>query len=162
MKLINWLRVSEVLMPRLNQRGHRASLIRFCHHSHAASAPPLPRCVFLTFQGDGLGSNAVAMFTMGKSVAGDFFLEGEKTHISNGGIADIYVDIARTGETVMAKLYATEATQRVIEMAVQFLGGDGVRYGFVVESLYREIRAFRINEGASDLQRVVIARSVLA
>jgi len=66
-----------------------------------------------------------------------------------------------TREAAMAKLYATEAAQQVIDMAVQLHGGDGVRQGSVVESLYREIRALRIYEGASDVQRVVIARSVL-
>jgi acyl-CoA dehydrogenase len=65
-----------------------------------------------------------------------------------------------TREAAMAKLYATEAAQRVIDMAVQLHGGDGVRQGFAVESLYREIRALRIYEGASDVQRVVIARSL--
>lgn len=64
-------------------------------------------------------------------------------------------------EAAMAKLYATEAAQKVIDAAVQLHGGDGVRHGFVVESLYREIRALRIYEGASDVQRVVIARAVL-
>jgi acyl-CoA dehydrogenase len=66
-----------------------------------------------------------------------------------------------TREAAMAKLYATEAAQEVIDTAVQLHGGDGVRHGSVVESLYREIRALRIYEGASDVQRVVIARSVL-
>jgi len=66
-----------------------------------------------------------------------------------------------TREAAMAKLYATEAAQEVIDMAVQLHGGDGVRHGAVVESLYREIRALRIYEGASDVQRIVIARSVL-
>jgi len=66
-----------------------------------------------------------------------------------------------TREAAMAKLYATETAQEVIDMAVQLHGGDGVRHGSVVESLYREIRALRIYEGASDVQRVVIARSVL-
>lgn len=66
-----------------------------------------------------------------------------------------------TREAAMAKLYATEAAQEVIDMAVQLHGGDGVRHGSVVESLYREIRALRIYEGATDVQRVVIARSVL-
>ena len=66
-----------------------------------------------------------------------------------------------TREAAMAKLYATEAAQEVIDMAVQLHGGDGVRHGSVVESLYREIRAMRIYEGASDVQRVVIARSIL-
>ena len=64
-------------------------------------------------------------------------------------------------EAAMAKLYATEAAQRIIDQAVQLHGGDGVRHGFAVESLYREIRALRIYEGASDVQRVIIARSVL-
>ena len=67
-----------------------------------------------------------------------------------------------TCEAAMAKLHATEAAQEVIDMAVQLHGGDGVRHGSVVERLYREIRALRIYEGASDVQRVVIARSVLA
>ena len=66
-----------------------------------------------------------------------------------------------TREAAMAKLYATEAAQEVIDMAVQLHGGDGVRAGSVVESLYREIRALRIYEGASDVQRVVIARNLL-
>lgn len=65
-------------------------------------------------------------------------------------------------EAAMAKLYATEAAQKIIDMAVQLHGGDGVRHGFAVEALYREIRALRIYEGASDVQRVVIARSILA
>ncbi len=67
-----------------------------------------------------------------------------------------------TREAAMAKLYATEAAQRVIDAAVQLHGGDGVRSGHPVEALYREIRALRIYEGASDVQKVVIARSVLA
>ncbi len=67
-----------------------------------------------------------------------------------------------TREAAMAKLYATEAAQEVIDMAVQLHGGDGVRHGSVVERLYRDIRALRIYEGASDVQRVVIARSILA
>lgn len=65
-------------------------------------------------------------------------------------------------EAAMAKLYATEAAQRVIDTAVQLHGGDGVRQGETVERLYREIRALRIYEGASDVQRLVIARAVLA
>jgi acyl-CoA dehydrogenase len=67
-----------------------------------------------------------------------------------------------TREAAMAKLYATEAAQRVIDTSVQLHGGDGVRSGHVVERLYREVRALRIYEGASDVQRVIIARAVLA
>ncbi|MBC7282334.1 acyl-CoA dehydrogenase family protein [Hoeflea sp.] len=67
-----------------------------------------------------------------------------------------------TREAAMAKLYATDHAQDVIDKAVQLHGGDGVRKGHIVESLYREIRALRIYEGASDVQKVVIARQTLA
>ncbi|MEP5731000.1 MAG: acyl-CoA dehydrogenase family protein [Sulfitobacter sp.] len=66
-----------------------------------------------------------------------------------------------TREAAMAKLFATDHAQKVIDTAVQLHGGDGVRHGQMVESLYREIRALRIYEGASDVQRVVIARQTL-
>jgi acyl-CoA dehydrogenase len=67
-----------------------------------------------------------------------------------------------TREASMAKLYATEAAQRVIDDAVQIHGGLGVVAGHPVERLYREIRALRIYEGASEVQKVVIARQALA
>ncbi|WP_417680383.1 acyl-CoA dehydrogenase family protein [Roseibium sp.] len=67
-----------------------------------------------------------------------------------------------TREAAMAKLFATDQAQAVIDKAVQLHGGDGVRSGETVEKLYREIRALRIYEGASDVQRVVIARQALA
>jgi acyl-CoA dehydrogenase len=67
-----------------------------------------------------------------------------------------------TREAAMAKLFATEQAQKVIDKAVQLHGGDGVRHGHVVERLYREIRALRIYEGASEVQKVIIARQVLA
>ena len=67
-----------------------------------------------------------------------------------------------TREAAMAKLYATESAQRVIDAAVQIHGGDGVRVGHPVEALYREIRALRIYEGASDVQKIIIARSLLS
>ncbi len=66
-----------------------------------------------------------------------------------------------TREAAMAKLYATEAAQRVIDAAVQIHGGDGVRSGHPVEALYRDIRALRIYEGASDVQKIIIARALL-
>lgn len=66
-----------------------------------------------------------------------------------------------TREAAMAKLYATDRAQEVIDKAVQLHGGDGVRKGHIVESLYREIRALRIYEGASDVQKVVIARQAM-
>ncbi|MEQ6250253.1 acyl-CoA dehydrogenase family protein [Sulfitobacter sp. HNIBRBA3233] len=66
-----------------------------------------------------------------------------------------------TREAAMAKLFATDRAQATIDKAVQLHGGDGVRVGMMVESLYREIRALRIYEGASDVQRVIIARQTL-
>jgi acyl-CoA dehydrogenase len=67
-----------------------------------------------------------------------------------------------TREAAMAKLFSTDQAQVVIDKAVQLHGGDGVRSGQKVEELYRDIRALRIYEGASDVQRVVIARQALA
>jgi acyl-CoA dehydrogenase len=67
-----------------------------------------------------------------------------------------------TREAAMAKLFATERAQAVIDKAVQIHGGDGVRHGSVVERLYREIRALRIYEGASEIQKVIIARQALS
>lgn len=66
-----------------------------------------------------------------------------------------------TREAAMAKLFATEQAQVIIDKAVQLHGGDGVRSGQTVERLYREIRALRIYEGASDVQKVIIARQTL-
>ena len=67
-----------------------------------------------------------------------------------------------TREAAMAKLYATEAAQRVVDGAVQLFGGLGVVSGHPVETLYREVRALRIYEGASEVQKLVIARQLLA
>ena len=66
-----------------------------------------------------------------------------------------------TREAAMAKLYATEAAQSVIDKAVQLSGGLGVLRGQKVEELYREVRALRIYEGASEVQKLVIAGQVL-
>ncbi len=67
-----------------------------------------------------------------------------------------------TREAAMAKLAATEAAQRVIDAAVQLHGARGVTTGVRVEELYRDIRALRIYEGASEIQKLIIARTVLA
>lgn len=66
-----------------------------------------------------------------------------------------------TREAAMAKLYATDHAQDVIDRALQLHGGAGVQAGNICERLYREIRALRIYEGASDVQRIVIARQTL-
>jgi acyl-CoA dehydrogenase len=65
-------------------------------------------------------------------------------------------------EAALAKLHATDSAQSVIDKAVQMFGGLGVTRGVAVERLYREIRALRIYEGASEVQKVVIARAHLA
>jgi acyl-CoA dehydrogenase len=66
-----------------------------------------------------------------------------------------------TREAAMAKLFATEYAQKAIDAAVQLFGGLGVKSGSKVEELYREIRALRIYEGASEVQKLVIARQTL-
>ncbi|RVU45139.1 acyl-CoA dehydrogenase family protein [Rubrivivax rivuli] len=67
-----------------------------------------------------------------------------------------------TREAAMAKMVATENAQQVIDRALQMHGGLGVRVGSVVEGLYREIRALRIYEGATEVQRLIIGRDLLA
>ncbi len=66
-----------------------------------------------------------------------------------------------TGAAAMAKLTATESAQSIIDRALQMFGGRGVVRGEAVERLYREIRALRIYEGASEVQRLIIARELL-
>jgi len=66
-----------------------------------------------------------------------------------------------TREAAMAKLHATESAQHVIDEAVQILGGQGVLVGSITERLYREIRALRIYEGTSEIQKLIIANQVL-
>ena len=67
-----------------------------------------------------------------------------------------------TRESAMAKLYATDSAQEVIDEAVQIFGGQGVVSGNKVEELYREIRALRIYEGTSEIQKLVIAGQTMA
>ncbi|MED5621375.1 acyl-CoA dehydrogenase family protein [Ideonella sp. BN130291] len=67
-----------------------------------------------------------------------------------------------TREAAMAKMVATENAQRVIDRALQLHGGRGVQRGSAVESLYREIRALRIYEGATEVQRLIIGRDLVA
>ena len=69
-------------------------------------------------------------------------------------------DRASPDMAAMAKLHATESAQRTIDRAVQSFGGRGVTVGEVAERLYREVRALRIYEGTSEVQKLVIARSM--
>ncbi len=66
-----------------------------------------------------------------------------------------------TRESSIAKMFATEMGQKVVDRAVQIFGGNGVRVGNKVEALYREIRALRIYEGATEVQKVVVARELM-
>ncbi len=70
-------------------------------------------------------------------------------------------EVPATREVAMAKMTATESAQQVIDAAVQLFGGLGVRVGEIPERLYREIRALRIYEGATEVQQLIIARSLL-
>jgi acyl-CoA dehydrogenase len=64
-------------------------------------------------------------------------------------------------EVAMAKMTATEAAQRVVDRAVQMLGARGVARGETVERLYRDVRALRIYEGATEVQKLIIGRELL-
>lgn len=79
-------------------------------------------------------------------------------------LRDVNLDrgLRTTREAAMAKMVATENAQQVIDRAVQIFGGMGVRVGTRVERLYREIRALRIYEGATEVQKLIIARETLA
>lgn len=74
---------------------------------------------------------------------------------------DVLGDPRTTSEAAMAKLSATEWGQHIIDQAVQLFGARGVQQGQVVERLYREIRALRIYEGASEVQRLIIGREAM-
>ena len=69
-------------------------------------------------------------------------------------------DSDNTKEVAMAKLFATEAAQRIVDRCLQVHGGSGVKRGSPLERLYREVRALRIYEGASEVQRVIIAKQL--
>jgi acyl-CoA dehydrogenase len=66
-----------------------------------------------------------------------------------------------TAEASMAKLVGTEAAFRIIDSAVQLFGGRGVTRGCIIEQLFRDIRAFRIYEGASEVQKLILGRHLV-
>ena len=70
--------------------------------------------------------------------------------------------VRTTREAAISKMVATESAQTIVDSAVQLLGGLGVRRGQVVERLYREVRALRIYEGATEVQKLIIARALRA
>jgi acyl-CoA dehydrogenase len=75
----------------------------------------------------------------------------------NGGV----LPKSYTAQAAMAKMVATENASRVIDMALQMHGGSGVQVGTAIEHLYRDIRSLRIYEGATEVQQLIIGKSVL-
>ena len=112
-----------------------------------------------------IGAGKLADLAVTQSAIGDM-----ATEIDAAALLDLprrlgagHIGAARiTREAAMAKMFATEAAQRVVDAAVQIMGGLGVKRGNIVESLYRDVRALRIYEGATEVQKMIIARQVLA
>ena len=111
-----------------------------------------------TLQGRPLADNAVVQANLA-DMALD--IDAAALLIYRAGWTRDVMKARNTREAAMAKLYATDRAQDVIDKAVQLHGGLGVVHGHIVESLFREVRALRIYEGASEVQRVVIAREHL-
>jgi acyl-CoA dehydrogenase len=106
----------------------------------------------------------MAELPLTQATLGDLCTEFEAAALLTARAAwqrDVAGDSRATSEAAMAKLAATESAQRIIDQAVQLHGGRGVQVGEVVERLYREIRALRIYEGASEVQRLIIGRAAV-
>ncbi len=109
--------------------------------------------------GDGvLADNAVTQATLAEMVLD---IDTSALLIYRAGWLHDVKQVRNTREAALAKLHATDSAQQVIDKAVQLFGGMGVTVGATVEALYREVRALRIYEGASEVQRMVIAREHL-
>ena len=111
-----------------------------------------------------LGKGALADNAIVQSMLAEMVVDVETSALLVYRAAWVRDVLARRNsrEAALAKLHATDSAQQVIDKAVQIFGGLGVTVGVPVESLYREIRALRIYEGASEVQKVVIARHLLA
>jgi acyl-CoA dehydrogenase len=107
-----------------------------------------------------LGDQPLAQATLGQMAAD--LDAGALLTARAAWLRDVGGDTRATSEAAMAKLLATELGQRIIDHAVQLHGGRGVQEGSIVERLYREIRALRIYEGASEVQQLIIGRQSLA
>jgi acyl-CoA dehydrogenase len=111
-----------------------------------------------------LGAGALADNAVTQAKLAEMVLDVETAALliyRAGWLADVKGQ-RNSREAALAKLHATDGAQRVIDKAVQMFGGLGVTRGVAVERLYREVRALRIYEGASEVQKVVIARAHLA
>ena len=113
------------------------------------------RATSRTLFGAPLSSNAVVEAQLGEMALG---IDASALLVYRAGWVRDVQGQRPTREAAMAKLHATETAQQVIDTAVQIHGGLGVVSGVPVETLYREIRALRIYEGASEVQRMIIAR----
>jgi acyl-CoA dehydrogenase len=107
--------------------------------------------------GGTLGDLQLTQASIGQSAAE---LDAAALLIARAGYVKDHGAPRVTKEAAMAKLMATETAQAVIDRAVQLFGGLGVTRGVKVEELYREVRALRIYEGASEVQKIVIARAL--
>lgn len=135
--------------------------------SVAAAAVGFARCALThamahTCQREMFG-RTLADFQITQSAFGDMAADIDKSALLTYRAAWLR-DVARrspTAETAMAKMVATESAQAVIDRALQMFGGLGVRKGSIVERLYRDIRALRIYEGATEVQKLIVARELL-
>jgi len=88
-------------------------------------------------------------------------LEASRLLVYQAAWANDHADPSLPQKSSMAKLFATEAAQRIVDQALQIHGGMGVVVGSTVEQLYRDVRALRIYEGTSEIQKLIIARTML-
>lgn len=102
-----------------------------------------------------------ALADMATQIESALLLVYRAAWLRDQAIAQGRSDLRTTREAAMAKMVATENAQQVVDRAVQLFGGKGVQRGTVVESLYREVRALRIYEGATEVQKLIIARDLL-
>ncbi len=111
-----------------------------------------------------IGTGKLADLAVTQSAIGDMATEIDAAAllVYRAAWARDITGVRITREAAMAKMFATEAAQRVIDAAVQIMGGLGVKRGNIVEALYRDVRALRIYEGATEVQKMIIARQVLA
>ena len=123
-----------------------------------ALAEATARATTRVLQGKALADNAVVQAQLAEMA---LEVDAAALLIARAGWVRDTQGRANTREAAMAKLFATEAAGRIVDTAAQIHGGLGVVHGHIVEALTRDVRALRIYEGASEVQRVVIARQHL-
>jgi acyl-CoA dehydrogenase len=103
----------------------------------------------------------LALAEMATDCAAAALLVQHSAELLDAGHGDARTEEEAATASAMAKLYATEAAQRVVDRALQLHGGEGLLAGSIIERLYRDVRALRIYEGTSEIQKLIIARSLL-